>query len=32
MKVVAVVEAQKAIRISSREGVKLPLVAGAFGK
>jgi DNA-binding IclR family transcriptional regulator len=32
MKVVAVVEAQKALRISSREGVKLPLVAGAFGK
>ena len=32
IKVVAVVEAHKAIRISSREGVKLPLVAGAFGK
>ena len=32
IKVVAVVEAQKALRISSREGVKLPLVAGAFGK
>lgn len=32
MKVVAVVEARKAIRISSQEGVKLPLVAGAFGK
>jgi IclR family transcriptional regulator, KDG regulon repressor len=32
MKVVSIVEAQKAIQVSSREGVKLPLVAGAFGK
>jgi IclR family KDG regulon transcriptional repressor len=32
MKVVAVVESQKAIRVSSRLGTKLPLVAGAFGK
>jgi IclR family transcriptional regulator, KDG regulon repressor len=32
IKVVAIVEARKAIRISSREGAKLPLVAGAFGK
>jgi len=32
MKVVSVVEAQKAIIISSKEGARLPLVAGAFGK
>ncbi len=32
MKVAAVVEAQKPIIISSQEGAKLPLVAGAFGK
>jgi IclR family KDG regulon transcriptional repressor len=32
MKVVAVVEAQRTLRISSQEGAKLPLVAGAFGK
>jgi IclR family transcriptional regulator, KDG regulon repressor len=32
IKVTAVVEAQKAIRISSREGARLPLIAGAFGK
>jgi IclR family transcriptional regulator, KDG regulon repressor len=32
IKVVAVIESQKAIRISAREGTKLPLVAGAFGK
>jgi DNA-binding IclR family transcriptional regulator len=32
MKVVAVVEAQRTLTISSQEGVKLPLVAGAFGK
>lgn len=32
IKVVAVAEAQKAIMVSSREGAKLPLVAGAFGK
>jgi len=32
MKVVSVVEAQKAIIVSSKEGARLPLVAGAFGK
>jgi DNA-binding IclR family transcriptional regulator len=32
MKVVTVVKAQRTLRISSREGVKLPLIAGAFGK
>jgi IclR family transcriptional regulator, KDG regulon repressor len=32
MKVVTVVEAQRTLRISSQEGVKLPLIAGAFGK
>jgi IclR family KDG regulon transcriptional repressor len=32
MKVVAVVEAQRTLKVSSQEGVKLPLVAGAFGK
>lgn len=32
MKVVTVVEAHRTLRISSQEGVKLPLIAGAFGK
>ncbi len=32
MKVITVVEPTKALRISTREGIKLPLVAGAFGK
>ena len=32
MKVAAIVEVEKPIRISSQVGVRLPLVAGAFGK
>ncbi len=32
IKVASVVESQKALRISSRQGAKLPLTAGAFGK